>query len=232
MLASLTFLALATTVRTSCHGTLRRRNTSVRAGAHLDKGLLKKCDAWRFKVARSNAPAPARASFDAAFAAAPLASARAATSRPATGLFYVSRRRRGRKNEDTEDAQAAQKSFETWAPHAYAETTSRDPWTCTRAAPLLANRTPKGARGAGGRSTTGVSSPAELSDDSSSAVEWSSSSDHGMRAAAPTAHAAPASSASERIPNTRDSAIESFGEESRCRGAARHVVAKAPFSNL
>ena len=130
------------------------------------------------------------------------------------------------------NAQAAQKSFETWAPHAYAETTSRDPCTCTRAAPLLANRTPKGARGAGGRSTTGVSSPAELSDPLSAVDEWSSSSDQGILAAAPTAQAAPASSASERMPNTRDSAIDSFGEESRCRGAARHVVAKAPFSSL
>ena len=130
------------------------------------------------------------------------------------------------------DAQAAQKSFETWAPHAYAETTSRDPWTCTSAAPRFASRTPKGARGAGGRSTTGVSSPAELSDPLSAVDECSSSSDHGILAAAPTAHAAPASSASERMPNTRDSAMESFGEESLCLGAARHVEAKAPFSNL
>ena len=83
VLASLTFLALATTVRTSCQGTLLLRNTSVRAGAHRASGLLKKCDAWRFKVALSRAPAPARANFEAAFAAAPLASARAATSRPA-----------------------------------------------------------------------------------------------------------------------------------------------------
>ena len=130
------------------------------------------------------------------------------------------------------NAQAAQKSFETWAPHAYAETTSRDPCTWTRAAPRFANRTPNGARGAGGRSTTGVSSPAELSELSSSAVECSSSSDQGIRAAAPTAQAAPASSASERIPKTLDKAIESFGEESLCLGAARHVFAKAPFSSL
>jgi hypothetical protein len=146
---------------------------------------------------------------EAAFAAAPLASARAATSR-----------------------QAAQKSVETWAPHAYALTTSRDPCTCTSAAPRLANRTPNGARGAGGRSTTGVSSPAELSELSSSAVEWSSSSLQGILAAAPTAQAAPASSASERMPKTRDSAMDSFGDESLCLGAARHVFAKAPFSNL